>query len=232
MIGMNNKRSVAFGISGIVVLLVTIFIFIITKDENMNISVSLGFAYLIYSEILLFGGYIAIEYLVNKGSQIITRVGCGTILTIYTVVVFLCSIIYMIMNTDTFIGFLIVQAVAFAAAMIGMLVFLVSGHTIKENDTNVTDSVLILSNLISSLELLKANRKYGKRIGKIAEDLRFTDISSRVEVDDEIEIYISRIETALAEDEYATEVEEYIEIVALLIKKRIIQLREKKIGGI
>lgn len=106
-----------------------------------------------------------------------------------------------------------------------------SSHTIKKNDADTTCSILALSDMISTLEIMKGNRKYGKKIGKLAEDLYFTDISSLVSVDKEIAAYISKMEMSLAQDEYAIEVEGYIEKVIELIRIRKIQLREKKMGG-
>lgn len=230
VISVNKRRSFIFGVAGIITFLATIIIFVIT-DHGNNMSTYLGLAFLIYSEIILFGGFVTIEHLVSKGAQIVIRTGCGGIITIYSILVFFCSIVYMVMNTNAVVTFLIVQIIAAAAAIIGVLILAASSHTIKKNDADTTSSILALSDMISTLEIMKGNRKYGKKIGKLAEDLYFTDISSLVSVDKEIATYISKMEMSLAQDEYAIEVEGYIEKVIELIRIRKIQLREKKMGG-
>ncbi len=229
---MERKRMFAFGQSGIIVLLCTIIILALTGKADSNTSALLGKIFLLYSEIILFSGLIGIEYAAGKGSQIITRAGCGVILTAYSAIVFLSSIIYIFMNTNDYAGFLIFELVLLTLAAIFSLVFYMIAKSEKERSTNVLYAVATISNLADRLKLLTTNKKYGRQLEKLAEDLQFSDTSSIVESDTKIEALITKIETALSEDNYAEDVSEYINSIADLIKKRKIQIRNVKMGGI
>lgn len=229
---MKNKRSLIFGIVGIIILFATIIIYAITWDSNASTSYILGFCFMIFAELVLFGGLIGIEVLSRNSSQIIIRTGCGGSLIAYSFVVFVSSWIYMISDTDKVKSFWVLQVALFAVLAISITIFCVTSRSVKEKDSKILESVTRVNEMVDSLKLLESNDKYGKQLLKLAEELRFTDVSSKAEVDDEIEAKIAKIEMSLVKDEKAESVEGIIDEIAVLIKKRKVQVRDTKVGGI
>jgi hypothetical protein len=230
VINMKNKRVSILGISSIIVLIASILTFALLKPENCNSSVGLGFGFLIFTELVLFGGAIGIEFI--SGSQIINRVGCGMSVLVYSLISMVLSIIFIIMNTDFIKWFWIVEILMTAVTVILFISFATVARSVLDKDRNLLNSVNTVSTMIDRLAALKENQRYGKQIGKLAEDLRYTDISSTVAVDEDIELLISKIEMELVNDEYADSVSEYIGKLFVLIKRRKLQVKDKKVGGV
>jgi len=227
---MKNRRVFVLGISGIIILLVTIILFALLKPAECNSSISLGLGFLLFAEVVLFGGLISLEFM--QGSQIISRVGCGTVTIGYAVISAMTAIVCMIENTDSVKLFWIIEIVLTAIAVISFIIFMVISESVRSKDDKVIKSISNITAMVDSLTILSDNSKYGKQFQKLAEDLRFTDVSTSVEIDEEIEMIISKIEMELTNDEYSEVVSEYINKLSLLIKKRKNQVRDKKIGGL
>ena len=229
---MKNRRIITFGVTGIVVLLLTIAIFVLTRGEDGNKSVMLGFAFLLYSEIVLFGGLIGIEILSSRGSGIVLRTGGGITLVLYTVFVAVSSGIYMLINTDHIKGFWILQIVLLAMCVISITVFGMTAATIKEKDDKLLGAVVRVDGMVVSLHLLEGHPVYGKQIAKLAENLKYTDTSTAVPVDENIVSEIAKLEMKLTKEEENEETEQLLERLAVLIKQRNMQTRDRKMGGI
>lgn len=228
---MKNRRILGLGISGVAITLASIIFFSIVKPDNYKISVILGFCFLLFSYIVLFGGFIGLEFTKNS-SQIILRVGCGITITGYSCLNAVTSLIYMLMNTESVKWFLLLQTVLFTIGIILSVTFLLLAGSIEEKDHVILHSVAGISAMADRLFLLSDNKKYGNQLKELAFDLKNTDVSSVTEADSKIEQMISNMETELAEDKYSDHIAELINSLALLINKRKIQVRNKKIGGI
>lgn len=228
---MKEKRSIAIGGIGIVFLLASVILFIITREDGVKISEILGFGFMIYAELVVFGGLIAIECIANKNSQIMIRSGLGGTLTLYGIITFSIAFVYMCLKTDGVKFFLIIQILLFAVASALLIAFYVTSQSIKKSDDKILNAVARVSDMIDDLSLLKTQGRYGKQLDKLIEDLKYSDTSSSVDVDDEIEMKIAKLELEFAKEENS-EIDGVIEEIAALIKKRKVQVRNKKIGGI
>lgn len=231
----NKKQSKMLNILviiGILDLIVTIAIFAILRNPEGNSSQILGFCFMIFAEIVLFGGLIALDIASNNTSKIILRTGCGFTLAIYSFLVFASSLIFIIKDTAEIKNFWVLQIILFFFATILFTIFYTVARHVLETDNEVLSSLARVNEMADNLKLLETNHKYGKQLFMLGENLSFTDTSSFAQVDDEIEAKISKIELLFARDENSEEVEPLIEEIALLIKKRKVQVRNQKVGGL
>ena len=228
---MRKRRVMAISICGMLVFLASIVIFLIVDVPNPKNSVLLGFCFILFSELILVCGLIAIEVFSQSGAPLLIRAGCGGTLVIYSVLVLGVSLIYMFANTEYVKVFWIAQILLFAVTAVFAIVFWVSAHSVKEQNQRVEEALLRTERMVTSLECMKNNTKYGKQLDKLAEDLKYTDVSSTVDVDVKIEAIITKNELALIKDEYAKEVADYIQELSGLIQKRKLFVRTKKVGG-
>lgn len=228
-----NRRSVAYGVIGILVLIATIIIYFLTRSSDAYISDILGFSFMIFAEVVLFAGLIGIEILSHQGSQIMIKTGCGITLVTYSTIVFITSLIYFMMDTDRVKGFCILQIILFDIAVSLFLVFFITSKSVKDSDDKILNSVVRVNEMVDSLELLKSQYKsYEKQLAKLAEDLKFTDVSTSVEVDSEIEAKIAKLELELVKKDSTDNIEGLLEDILLLIKKRKVEVGNKKVGGV
>ena len=128
------RREKAIGLSGIIVLAVTIILYLLMSSHR-NLLSYVTFAMILLSETILFAGLIAIEKWANRTSQIILRAGCGTALVIYTVVSLVISLIYMITDVQSIKVFIFLQVVLLAIlAILEIALFTVAINVKKDED--------------------------------------------------------------------------------------------------
>ncbi len=230
-----NKRGKTILISGIIMFAITIFVFfMMTKDRVATTWISLLF--LLFAEITLFGGLIIIEYLAEKTSQIVIRAGCGFILVAYSIISIIVSMYYIISVKESVKLLMTIQVVLLGIAVILFIVFYTTSVSVKVSSDKVINATVKVSSVIDKLNLLSqdvSNVKYKKQIEKIAEDLKFTDISTLVSCDEKIECKLSCLElTLFSEDEIKeSEVPKILEEMLMLINERKIEVSKTKFGG-
>lgn len=227
-----NKRVLSFTICGLLILAVTITVFFITRSEDSRTSVYLGFGMIVFSEIILMCGLAGIEVFATKQAELLFRIGSGVTITIYSIMAFISSLIFIIRNTDIVQSFIVVQLILFVAMVILLVAFYTASNSVGAKDNKVLSSVSRIDNMVDSLQILKSNHKYGSRLYKLGENLKCTDISTTVDVDDEIEQKISEINSELGKDKYSEKIDCIIKETQVLIDKRKRQITNKKLGGI
>jgi len=231
-----KKRVNTILISGIVMLILTNFIFfIVTNERELVTWVSLIF--LLLAEIMLFGGLILIEYLANKVSPIVMRAGFGSSLIICSIISMIASLFYIMSENESVKPILIIQAVLLAIIIILFFVFYTASGSVKASSNKVINTTIRVSSFVDKLNHLSQdvnNDKYEKQLAKIAEDLRFTDTSTSVSCDNEIERKLARLELTLLKEDESKDIEIFklLEDMLLLINKRKIEVNSTKVGGI
>ena len=148
-----NKRGKAISISGIIIFLLTTFIFfMMTKDRVAATWISLFF--LLFAEIILFGGFIMIEYLVDKGSPIVIRAGCGFVLVAYSIISIIASMYYIISAIESVKPLIIIQVVLLGIAVILFTIFYTISVSIKDSNDKVINATVRVSLVVDKLNLL------------------------------------------------------------------------------
>jgi hypothetical protein len=231
-----NKRGKTISISGIIMFVLTIFIFfMMTNDKVASTWISLFF--LLFAEIILFGGFLMIEYLADKASQIVIRSGCGFVLIVYSIISIIVSMYYIISAKESVKILITIQIAALAIAGVLFAAFYTISVSIKERSDKVINATVRVNSVVDKLKILSQdvnNAKYKKQLSKIAEDLRFTDTSTLVSCDDEINRKLVSLELVLLKEAGSkdSEVYELLEDMLMLINKREIEVKNSKIGGV
>lgn len=228
-----TRREKAFTISGILVLLVTILLFFIITQDRTTIT-WLGFLFLIVAEVIFFGGMLLIENIASRSSQIVIRSGVGATITIYTILSIVVSLVYMNLLRDSIVSLCVIQILLFSVAAILCVIFYTSGKGVKAKEDKVDESSAKIDAMINRMKLLKSNKEYNGDLEKVCENLRFSDTSTFVEVDKEIEDKIGELESAFLKDDENkdTEIKLLIKEISSLINKRKVQVKELKKGNI
>ena len=234
-----NNRAKIFSIISPIVLIATIILFFII-GKGITLITFMGFLSILIDEIIFFGGMILIEIFAEKTSQITLRAGCGTTITLYSVISIIVSMIYMIFSIKAVRSFLAIHLILLVACIVLSIIFFSASRKIEASEQKVIDSVRLNSAITEKVDFLVAdskNKKYMDLLKKVSDELRFSDISTVVSVDSEIEETISRLELNLElailneNDEKDIEINKLIENLLTLINKRKIQVQSKKTGG-
>ena len=149
-----NRRAKISIIIGSIVFVATCMIFIIAEIE-IYLSTTLGICFLLYSELVFFGGFVVVEYLADKSSQIMTRAGVGIPVEGYAIIVFLSSLIYINFLDSYPRRFLIFQIILLVITAGIALVTANASKTAKERDTEILQADLRVQEFIDRLTLIK-----------------------------------------------------------------------------
>lgn len=228
---MRNRPKISL-VLGSIVLVASIVIYIITPSTPFPSSI-LGFCFLLYSEMVLFGGFALIDLWPGKYSKLLLWSGVGVCFGLYAAAVFLSSLIFMIVHTIAIQSFLIVQIVLFIAAAAICLIIVNFSERAKRSEQKVLEAEYTVQHAIDQLILIREYADKKSDVDKLIEDLRFSDTSVTVDSDDEIIDAITSLKRIVQsddpdEDAFSNAIEE----IAFFIKKRGLQTRFAKQGGI
>lgn len=127
-----NSRAKTLVLIGVIFIIATNLIFLLSKNGEMLPNTSLGFLFIVFSEIILFFGLAILEIISEKGDQVFIRSGAGTVLIIYATLVFLSSIVYMNLPIVELSIFLIIQIIMFIFAISLELIIITASKSIKQ----------------------------------------------------------------------------------------------------
>lgn len=228
---MSKQAKISLAI-GAAVLAATIVVFVIIRPE-MFPSTVLGLGFLLYSEIVLFGGFALIDSFSGKTSKLLWWSGAGTLTGVYGLVVFASSLIYLLRRTVFVQGFLILQVILLVVA--AALCLIVGGFSvsIKRKDAQTLQAGAVIQYVMDQLALVKEQTGRGAELDRLIEAVRFSDPSVSVDADVEIYDAIARLqELAGASEPEGGEFEKAVQNMEFLIKKRNLQAKASKQGGI
>lgn len=228
---MNGRAKISI-IIGTIVLAATCMIFVIA-GVGIYPSTVLGMLFLLYSEVVFFGGFVLVEYLADKSSQIMTRAGVGIPIEVYAVIVFLSSLIYInFLNSYTRV-FLIFQVILLVIISVLVLVTANVSMTAKERDTEILQADLTIQGFIDRLVLIKELIDKKADIDKLIDEIRYSDKSATVDADKELNDAILDLENLVQTREFdMPEFEKQVKEIGVLITKRKQQVKNLKQGGI
>lgn len=231
-----NRREKAISISGFLIILLTVLLFF-TLTKYRFIITWLGFIFILLSEAVLFSVLMIIEFYSKQTSEIIWRNGAGFAAVLYSIVSIAISLFYMITLKRSMMLFLALQFALLIVMIIAVIVFYTTAVSAKNNDDKVLSSVNRINAIIDRIDFIRKDEKnseYSKSLDKVYEELRYSDISTSVPSDNELEAKLSELEIGLLkEDENKNDVVAgIIEEILKAISKRQIEVRSMKTGGI
>lgn len=226
-----NKRIIGASLIGATVLLATVLIFMLNYSVFFPSQI-IGFSFIVYSEIVLFAGYVLIEYISSKSHKLMSWAGLGTAIGGYAFLVFLSSLIFMKLHILLYLGFVSFQIVLFVICVIVCVLIVLASISKKQRDMGVDGAQNVIQGFIEQLSDLEAQCEDKKTICKISEMLKYTDTSCLVEADNEIEASLSKLKDILGEEEPdAEKFQEEAYKLEKIIHKRNVQTRASKRGG-
>lgn len=227
-----SKRSKISMIIGGIVSLASVVIYAIVRPSAFPSSI-LGLYFLLYSEIVLFGGFVLIDLLTNKTSNLLLWSGVGVPLGIYAVVVFISSLVFMAIHTIAVQNFLILQIVLFVLTAAICLIIGNFSARAKRQDEKTLEAERTVQYAIDQLTLIKERTDKKSDVNRLIEGLRSSDASVTVDSDVEISEAIDVLDNLIQSDDASEEeFSNAIKSIEFFIKKRNLQTRASKLGGI
>jgi len=231
------NRIKAITIIGSLTFLLSIFLYFMIPIERITI-VWLGMIFILLAEMIFFGGLALIEYLSRSVSQVFIRSFGGAAVVIIPIISVAVSMIFMLTKSESINMFIIMQvSLIVILSIIAVIAYYVSLGIKKESD-NVLKSVSELSAMIGKLNLLRndnSNTKYSAMIGKVVDELKYSDISSVVPCDEKLNAKLTNLESELLKNDCESKdkkVSVILNDMLNIIKHRKIELRGIKKGGI
>lgn len=219
-------------IIGCVCFLVTIIIFMLIHPIIMP-STIVALVFMLYAEIVFVGGFWFVEILANKSSGILSRAGVGGIIAIYSIVVFVTSLLYMLYSGFIVRWFIILQMLLFVFVFAIVMVLSSFAKSASVSDLKILQADSTMNNFKADLLMIREKVDDKGVIDKIIEALRFSDSSIIVDCDVEIGEVIARLKEYVDDDEITSDsYKKELEELELLIKKRNLQAKNMKQGGI
>lgn len=228
---MSRRSKVSLAI-GVIVFLATMGIYAVIHPMIFP-SAIVGLCFLLYAEVVFFGGFVLIDFWSRKSSKLMLWPGIGVPLSIYAVIVFISSFVFINAHTTNLQGFWILQIVLFVIA--AAICLIVGSFSIgaKEKEEKVLNAERTVQYTIDQLLLIKEQTDKKADIDKLIDGLRFSDVSVAVDADVEICDAIAALQSIVQSTE--TDGDEFsraVQSIEFLIKKRKLQANASKQGGI
>lgn len=124
------KYRKTYGIlAALTIILTLILCGLFIRDWHGITAMALFF--MVLSEGVLFGGLIFLDAIAEKTSQIIARVGIGTVIITYSFLTFISSLVFMTVLKEAVKGFIAVEAVLLIVGMMAGIIFYTVSKAMK-----------------------------------------------------------------------------------------------------
>lgn len=231
-----NRRSNTLLSAGTIIIVVTIIVSCLCIKDWSGLT-PLGMAFMVWAELALFGGLILVEKISENTEQTMLRASYLVILPVYSTCAFIVSAVFIIWLKDWIIAFIIVHLILAAIAAILLIVFSTASKSVYSSNVKTINATNQIGNYVSRLAALvtiMGNSEYIPAVKKAAENLRFTDTSTVVQVDYDIENIISDLEVEFSKETTSQSIDIIkgkITQLNSLIAKRKIETATVKKGG-
>ena len=118
--------------------------------------------------------------------------------------------------------------------MILGIVFYTSGKSTKSNDDMINDASAMINKMLSKMKLLMSNKEYKNDLEKLYDSLRFSDTSTLVKADYELDDKIKDLESVFSKDDENKneKIDTLLNNISELINRRKSEVMESKRGSI
>lgn len=229
-----SRNEKVISVSGTLIIFLTVFLFfLLTVDRPVLICSSFGF--ILWAEAVFFFGLIIIGRITKNTQVIMLRSGIGMIVTAYSVLSVILSVISSNSRMIELKGLWALQASLLVISIITAMVIYQFAIHVRKNTDIVQNDAAEINNIIDRINILKTddkNKEYALLLTNLADNYRFSDTSTLVQSDRELEKQVTILEAALRESEGADKesIQSIIGSAAVLINKRKIEVRNTKIG--
>lgn len=231
---MNRFNSIS--ICGIVTFIATIILSEMGIDDWSGLT-KWAYYTILGSEIIFFSGLLWAEYISQKTEQIITRVALYLLLSTYTFINIVVAIIFILFYKNENTSFINIEVIINALLFTAIVVFLTASKSIYKSNQKTMSNLNNVTAIIERLDKLATVDKclaYRPTLNKLSEDLRFSDVSSPVWEDSEINKTISVIEIEVMKNSDTSDktIKEALVNLNSLIAQKSIAISLSKKGNI
>ena len=195
---------------------------------------STAFSFIILAEIIFFAGLLALEMFAQRTEQVFSRAGMVSILSLYAIFAIAISIFYIVYPAFKTSRLWVLQILLLAVASILAVITMSAGKRVLESDKKTVEATSVLQAYIGRLNDLALNDRaseYKETINKLADELRYTDTSIIVSVDNAIGDSISSLEVLFSKTEIDIEkIDNEFGKLNSLIKKRKLSVASAQRG--
>lgn len=127
-----KKRSNTMAIIGTVVIVCTSLILLLVKTGPFDFRNFLGYLGIIYSEVVFFAGLMAIDRLAESRGQFVLRAGGGVVVTAYSLLVFVLSIVFLLLTFINIRLFCILQILFFMIGFVALFLLISVSKEVRQ----------------------------------------------------------------------------------------------------
>ena len=175
-----SRKNLTIGIIGTVVILITLIMFFTLKEQFVTIE-WLALMFILMAEIIFFGGLILTENIAKDYEGLFLRSGVYSALTIFSIASLVISLIFMFAFTDSTKTLNVLQHLLWAIATIIVTLIITLGSSILQRNSKTEEAInnmALLQEKATDLGNNPLNSAFSYDIHRIAEAIRFSDISS------------------------------------------------------
>lgn len=198
-----NRRGKTFAGVGAIVLVATIAIACICI-ENWKGLTTLAFIFLLWSEIAFFGSSVFIEIISTKGQGIITRSIWYTIVSVYSGIVFILSIINIGNHCTDCKWFWVIQIILFTVGLASLFIGSSASKSVRKSNDRMNNKLAMFNDTLIKIRMIAdrlQDNDQAYQLRNLAEELRFSDATVTVDADSKIEKAVSALDIELQKDE-------------------------------
>lgn len=126
-----KKRSNTIAVIGTVVIVCTLLILLISKAGAFEFRDLLGVIGVLYSEIAFFSGIVAVDRLAESRGQFILRAGGSVVVTVYSLLALVLSIIFLIFTGINIRLFCIFHVLFFMIGFVALFLLISVSKEVK-----------------------------------------------------------------------------------------------------
>ncbi|QHQ59772.1 hypothetical protein Ana3638_02280 [Anaerocolumna sedimenticola] len=231
-----NKRGKTLSIIGAISVVVTILLFFLLTSERSTMTWA-GFCSILLAEIATFGGLVFLESISTKLSLIVmSAIGGGALIAIPLISIAV-SLLFMVSQSHAYKVFAAIQIVSLAILVILLIIAYQVSTSVKYTSDKLLSAEKTITRITDKLKMLaddRHNKVYSEKIKRIAEDIRYSDISTTVAADTEIETKIESLKLILLSenDQKEEKANALLDDMLLLVNRRKMEVKNTKQGGI
>ncbi|WMJ86052.1 hypothetical protein [Anaerocolumna sp. MB42-C2] len=230
-----TRRGKTLSFIGAISIAVTIVLFFLLTRERSAMTWA-GFCSIVLAEITMIGGLVVLEAISANLSQIvISAVGGGALIAIPLISI-VVSLLFMILQSHAYRAFAAIQLVSLAVLMILLIIAYHVSSSVKYTSDNLLSAEKTITRITDKLKILagdRNNKAYAEKIKRIAEDIRYSDVSVAAAADNEMEVKLEQLKRILLseDDQKEDKANALLEDMALLVDRSRLEVKNTKQGG-
>lgn len=239
---MNNKTKLLLNIfMGLIVIVMTLLIFFLGFSKQTKIFIDyISLIFVIFSEVILFGGMSLVLYSRVRVNKLIMRAGVISTLFLYLIFTILTSVFFKLIFSDNVSTFVIIQLMAIAIVAIIIISLVIFASQVERSNGRAMDSRVWMQESESIILSLKLDNKltpYMNMIDQLYEELKYSDkVAVNLDRDMEINRKINDFSEDIKEMDISSPTEQYVEEkirrIIFLVKERNMLMKQAKRGSV